>query len=115
VYWVKNNSGQTITWKSINIFIGHMKNATLTFALCKAASDSAAIANTWTKIGSDFTLTNSSGADNTLGQAQNSVYLTSDIAAGEYFGVAVTDIPNASRDDKKISISIEGEKVLDYA
>jgi len=115
VYWVKNNSGKTITWKAAHIHVGHMMNATLKFALCTAASDSAALANTWTLVGTAFTITNSSGSDNTLGQAQNSVYINQDIAAGEYFGITCTNIPQASRDDKKISISFEGEKELDYA
>ncbi len=115
VYWVKNNSGKTITWKSAHIHVGHMMNATLDFALCKAASDAAVLANTWTLVGSAFTITNNSGSDNTLGQAQNSVYITQTIAAGEYLGITCTNIPQASRDDKKISISFEAEKDLDYA
>lgn len=115
IYWVKNNSGKTITWKSAYIHVGHMMNETLDFALCTAASDAAALANTWTLVGSAFTITNNSGADNTLGQAQNSVYITQSIAAGEYLGITCTNIPQASRDDKKISISFEGEKELDYA
>lgn len=116
IYWVKNNSGKTLTWKSAHIHVGEMKNVTLGFRLVKAASDAAAIANTWVAQGNAFTLTNSSGSDNVLGQAQDTVFPSSvTIAAGEYLGVVCTDIPQSSRNDKRISITFEVEKDLDYA
>ncbi len=115
LYWVKNNTGKTVTWKSTHIHIGEMKNVTLDFALCKAANDAAALANTWTLVGSEFTLTNSSGADNTLGQAQNTVFTSTSIAAGEYLGITCTDIPVSNRNDKRIVITFEIEKELDFS
>ena len=89
-----------------------MKNLTLSFSLCKATSSSNAISNTWTQVGSAFTITNSSGSDNVIGQAQASVFTTASIAAGEYLGICCTDIPVLNRDDRRIVISFECEKLL---
>jgi len=112
MYWFQNNTGSTLTLKSTHIHVGEMKNLTLSFSLCKATSASNAISNTWTQVGSAFTITNSSGADNVIGQAQTSVFTSATIAAGEYLGICCTDIPVLNRDDRRIVISFECEKSL---
>ena len=107
LYWVKNTTGNPITLNKTQVFCGEMKSQSLTFQICKAASDSAAIANTWTSVGSAFLLSNSSGSDNVLGQAQSSQSTSTSIANGEYIGVCITDIPASNRADKRFTITFE--------
>ena len=107
IYWVKNTTGNPITLNATHVFCGEMKNVSLGFSLCKAASDSAAIANTWTQVGTSFTLTNSSGSDNVLGQAASTRTTSTTINNGEYIGLCVTDIPQSNRNDKRIVITFE--------
>lgn len=115
LYWVKNTTGGNIDLKKTSIYCGEMKNITLGFTICKAASDAAAIANTWTSVGSEITLTNSSGADNTLGQAQAVSTSTTTVANGHYLGLALTDLPASNRNDKRIVITFECEKGVSIA
>lgn len=115
IYWFKNTTGNSITLKQTHIHIGHMKNVSLTFSLCLAADDAAALANTWTQVGSSFQLNNSSGTDNTLGQAQSKQSTSQAIANGEYLGICLTNIPVGSRADKRIVISFECEANVSFA
>ena len=112
MYWFQNNTGNTLDLKATHIHVGEMKNLTLSFSLCKATSASNAISNTWTQVGNIFTITNSSGTDNVIGQAQASVFTTTSLAAGEYLGIACTNIPVLNRDDRRIVITFECEKSL---
>jgi hypothetical protein len=107
IYWIKNTTGKDLQLDNTFIHVGEMKNLTLTFCLVEAASDSAVINNTWTKVGSEFTLTNSSGSDNVIGQALSNVGTNNVFADGEYMGLVCTDIPAANRDDRRIVIQFE--------
>jgi len=111
MYWIKNNTGTTIDLKATHIHVGEMRNLTLSFSLVKATSDANALSNTWTQVGSAFTITNSSGVDNVIGQAQSSQYTTTSLLAGEYLGIVCTDIPALNRDDRRIVISFDCEKL----
>ena len=110
IFWIKNTTGNPFTLKQTHIHIGEMRNVSLSFSLCKAASDSAAIANTWTQVGSAFTLNNSSGSDNVLGQSVSTQSTTTTINDDEYLGLCVTDIPASNRNDKRIVITFECEQ-----
>ena len=72
-------------------------------------NDAAALANTWTQVGSPFSVVNSSGSGGTLGQGQNKQTTTSSIANGEYIGVVISSIPNTSHADSMISVQFELE------
>jgi len=107
MYWVQNTSGQTLTLTKTHVHIGHMRNASLGFSLCKAANGAAAVANNWTQVGTSFTMTNSSGADNILGQSSTIRTTQTTLAPDEYIGLVVTNIPVANRIDKRIVITFE--------
>jgi hypothetical protein len=112
MYWVRNLTGSTLTLKATHIHIGEMKNVSLSFSIVKATTSANAISNTWTQVGSTFTLNNSSGTDNVVGQAQADVYTTTSITAGQYIGIVCTDIPALNRDDRRIVITFDCEKTL---
>lgn len=112
MYWIQNNTGNPLDLKATHIHVGEMKNLTLSFSLCKATSAANAISNTWVQVGTEFSITNSSGSDNVVGQAQASRFTTTTLAAGEYLGIACTDIPVLNRDDRRIVISFEFEQTL---
>ena len=107
IYWVKNTTGQQIQLDNTFIHVGEMKNLTLSFSLVSAANDSDALNNNWVQEGTTFTLTNSSGADNVVGQALSTRSTNVIIANGEYIGLVCTDIPVLNRDDRRISITFE--------
>lgn len=107
LYWVKNTTGQDVELRSTHIHVGEMRNLTLGFSLCKATSDANAISNTWTQVGSSFTLTNSSGVDNTVGQATATDTTNHTFANGDYIGIVCTSIPQSGRNDKRISITFD--------
>jgi tripartite-type tricarboxylate transporter receptor subunit TctC len=77
--------------------------------LVQAANDSAALANTWTQLGSPFSITNSSGSGGTLGQGQSRQTTSATVANGEYIGVVITNIPNTGHADSMISVQFELE------
>ena len=109
IYWARNCTGNSITLKQSHIMVGSMMNVTLTMCLVKAANDAAALANTWTQVGSPFSVVNSSGSGGTLGQGQNRQTTSSTIANGEYIGVVISSIPNTSHADSMISVQFELE------
>jgi|11_taG_2_1085331.scaffolds.fasta_scaffold00332_11 hypothetical protein len=109
LYWFRNCTGNSIELKQTHVHVGSMMNATLTFCLVTCDNDTQALANTWTKVGSEFVLTNSSGSGGTLGQAEHHVSTTSTVANGEYIGLVLTNIANTSHADSMISIHFECE------
>ena len=109
IYWARNCTGNSIDLKQTHVMIGSMNNASLTLSLVKAANDAAALANTWTQVGSGFTINNSSGSGGTLGQGQSKQTTASTIANGEYVGVVITTIPNTGHADSMISVQFELE------
>ena len=115
MFWIQNNTGATLTWKAAHIHIGAMKNVTLAFSLVQCTNSTQALGNTWTQVGSVFTLTNSSGSGNTVGQAQNAVYPSSiTVPAAGYIGIVCTNIPNTAHTDERIAISFELVKDTTY-
>ena len=112
MYWITNNTGKTLELAGTHIHVGEMRNLTLSFSLVKATSAANALSNNWTQVGTAFTLTNSSGVDNVVGQAQSSVYTTTTILPGEFLGLVCTDIPAINRLDKRIVISFDCDKLL---
>jgi len=109
IYWARNCTGNSITLKQSHIMVGSMMNSTLTMCLVQAANDSAALANTWTQLGSPFSITNSSGSGGTLGQGQSRQTTSATVANGEYIGVVITNIPNTGHADSMISVQFELE------
>jgi hypothetical protein len=107
IYWVKNTTGQDIELRNTHIHVGEMRNISLAFAVVKATSDANALSNTWTQVSSSFTLTNSSGADNVLGQATATDTTNHTFASGDYIGLVCTSIPATNRNDKRISITFD--------
>jgi len=108
IWWVQNNTGATLTWKAASVFVGAMKNVTLSLSLVQCTNTTQALANSWTQVGSAFTLTNSSGSANTLGQAHNAVYPSGiTVPAAGYVGICLTDIPSTSHQDNRIAITFE--------
>jgi len=115
LYQFRNCTGNSITIKQSHIMIGSMMNTNLTFCLVHAANDSAALANTFTKVGSTFQVNNSSGSGGTLGQGQSKQSTTQVVDNGEYFGVVLTNIPNTGHADSNISIHFECEADVAFA
>jgi hypothetical protein len=112
IWWVKNTTGSTIELDNSFIHVGRMLNLTLSFSLVHAVDDAAALSNSWTQVGSEFTLTNSSGADNVVGQALATITTNKTILAGEYIGIVCTDIPAINRLDRRIAITFECNKQI---
>ena len=115
IYFARNCTGNSIDLKQTHVMVGSMMNASLTMSLVKAANDSAALANTWTQLGSGFTVNNSSGSGGTLGQGQSKQTTSSTIANGEYVGVVITNIPNTGHADSMISVQFELEANVAFA
>jgi|GEM_PF-4258884 len=107
IYWVKNTTGKQIQLDNTFIHIGEMTNLTLSFSLVSASNDSDALNNNWVQEGTTFTLTNSSGADNVVGQALTTRTTNVLIPNDGYIGLVCTDIPALNRTDRRISITFE--------
>lgn len=112
IWWVKNTTGSTIQLDNSFIHVGRMLNLTLSFSLVHAVNDAATLSNSWTQVGSEFTLTNSSGADNVVGQALATVTTNKTVLQGEYIGIVCTNIPAVNRLDKRIAITFECNKQI---
>jgi hypothetical protein len=108
MFWAQNNTGATLTLKAAHIHVGMMKNVSLGLSVVQCTTASQALSNTWTQVGSAFTITNSSGSDNVVGQAQGAVYPSGiTVPAAGYVGICLTNIPNTSRADQRIVITFE--------